>query len=490
MERYIPIARRYRPRTFSEIVGQDQIVRILQNQLATGRVPHAFLFSGTRGVGKTSTARILAKALNCEKGVTPEPCNQCAACKAIDQGNFMGLMEIDGASNRGIDEVRNLQEVISQRALEGRFRVVIIDEVHMLTQEAFNALLKTLEEPPPHVVFVLATTDYQRLPITIISRTVHFHFREIPEELIKEKILDIAQKEGFEIDEDAAQIIAQGAEGSLRDAQTALEKVIAFSQGKITREEAERALGLVPRSIMEDLTRAISSGKRAEIFSIVKEIIIQGYNLRRFVRDYMAFLRGVLLEKARGNSRVFPELSREDLLRYLQILIDGEYRLRNASNPRTYLELMFLKMSFLRHIVDFEELVDRMVKGEVAHPTGPVKGARQAPPRRERTLKDLEAALSRRSEVLATAFREADSAELREDTLSLIYSREFYYKRLLRKQEVVEEVASRVFGRKIKVEAVFKEEESGNAPRKEGESEDSKVLLLKRVFKAREIKEE
>ncbi len=485
MERYIPIARRYRPRTFSEIVGQDHIVRILQNQLATGRVPQAFLFSGTRGVGKTSTARILAKALNCEKGITPEPCNRCRACKAIDEGNFMGLLEIDGASNRGIDEVRNLQEVISQRALEGRFRVVIIDEVHMLTQEAFNALLKTLEEPPPHVVFVLATTDYQRLPITIISRTVHFHFREIPEEIIKDKIVEISRKEGFEIEEEAAQAIAQVAEGSLRDAQTSLEKVIAFSQGKITREAAERALGLVPRSIMEELTGAISRGKRAEIFSIVKEIIIQGYNLRRFVRDYMAFLRGILLGKTRGKSNPFPQISKEDLIRYLQVLLDGEYRLRNASDPRTYLELLFLKMSFLKHIVDLEELLDRVVKGEVASPPLPQKEESPAEREQER-IADLELALSKKSEVLAVAFREADSVKLSGDTLSLVYSRDFYYKKLLGKKQVLEEVASGVFGRQIKVEAVLKGKEP-EVPQEKGE--DPKVLLLKRIFKAREIKE-
>ncbi len=398
----------------------------------------------------------------------------------------MGLLEIDGASNRGIDEVRNLQEVISQKALEGRFRVVIIDEVHMLTQEAFNALLKTLEEPPPHVVFVLATTDYQRLPITIISRTVHFHFREIPEEIIKEKVIEIARKEGFEIEEEAAQAIAQGAEGSLRDAQTALEKVIAFSEGKITREVAEKALGLVPRSIMKKLTEAISKGKRAEIFSIVKEIIIQGYNLRRFVRDYMAFLRRILLEKSQGKRDLFPHISREDLLRYLQLLLEGEYRLRNASNPRTYLELLFLKMSFLKHIVDFEELLDRVIKGEVAPPPSPKK--EESPVEKEQDrIADLELALSKRSEVLAVAFREADSVKLSGDTLSLVYSRDFYYKKLLSKKEVLEEVASRVFGRQIKVEAVLK----GKEPKvSEQEGEDPKVLLLKRIFKAREIKEE
>ncbi len=492
MERYIPIARRYRPKTFSQVVGQDHIVRVLQNQLSTGRIPHAFLFSGTRGVGKTTTARLLAKALNCEKGITPEPCNQCRACKAIDQGNFMGLLEIDGASNRGIDEVRNLQEIISQRALEGRFRVVIIDEVHMLTQEAFNALLKTLEEPPEHVVFVLATTDYQKLPVTIISRTVHFHFREIPHEIIKENIVEISEKEGFEIEEEAAELIAQSAEGSLRDAQTALEKVIAFSQGKITRKDVEQALGLVPQDLMFTITRAVAEGNRKEILSAVRNIVLQGYSLRRFVRDYMGFLRRILMGKITGQDEL-PGVSREDLLRYLNILLEGEYRMRNAPDPRVYLELMLLKMSFLRHVVDLEELVDSLLKGRVPDISLPTTPS-QEPEEKSRVAEEItniEMALSRKSSILSTSFKEADRVVLKGDVLSLFYSgdKSFYYRKMNEKKEILQSVATDVLGRSIEVEVhLAGKENAEKAGEKEGD--DPKVLLLRRIFKAREIKEE
>ncbi len=495
MERYIPIARRYRPKTFSQVVGQDHIIRVLQNQLSTGRVPHAFLFSGTRGVGKTTTARLLAKALNCEKGITPQPCNQCRACKAIDQGNFMGLLEIDGASNRGIDEVRNLQEIISQRALEGRFRVVIIDEVHMLTQEAFNALLKTLEEPPEHVVFVLATTDYQKLPVTIISRTVHFHFREIPQEIIKENIMEISEKEGFEIEEGAAELIAQSAEGSLRDAQTALEKVIAFSQGRITRKDVEQALGLVPQELMGKITRAVAEGDRKEILSAVRNIVLQGYSLRRFVRDYMGFLRRVLMGKIAGKDE-FPGLSKEDLLRYLNILLEGEYRLRNAPDPRVYLELMLLRMSFLRHVVDLEELIDSLLKGkvpEMGQIDVPSSASRESDKKSQvaEEITNIEMALSRKSAILSTSFKEADRVVLKGDILSLFYSgdKSFYYRKMNEKKEILRSVAGEVLGRSIEVEIHLAGEESAEKTEEE-EGEDPKVLLLRRIFKAKEIKEE
>ncbi|GEM_PF-2169445 len=516
--RYIPIARRYRPRRFSEIVGQESIVKTIQNQLKTGRVPHAFLFSGTRGVGKTTTARILAKALNCEKGITPEPCNECSSCRAIDEGNFLALMEIDGASNRGIDEVRSLQEAITQKPLEGRMKVVIIDEVHMLTQEAFNALLKTIEEPPEHVVFVLATTDYQRIPATILSRTVHFHFREIPEEIIREQIVKITENEGLEIEPEAARLIAEAAEGSMRDAETALEKVIAYSEEKIRREDVEQALGLVPRALMEQLTAALESKNRKKIFEIVEEIFLQGYNVRRFLKDYLSFLRSILYEKTRGRKDRFPGLSREDIIRFSNMLLEGEYRVKNATNPRVYLELLLIKMSFLTNVVDLENLIDGLLKGSELPVVSPPAPSSVSPEKEENFEKDMPEAevepakpvenhssevtelikeLDRKSSVLSTAVEEASSIKVEDKKLILIYQGDEgeYFKEVVEKNiEDIKKVADRIFSADIEVTPILKSRERAGE-KEEGEDlndegENPKIMMFRKIFKASEIKEE
>jgi len=511
--RYIPIARRYRPKTFSEIVGQEGIVKTLQNQLKTGRIPHAFLFSGTRGVGKTTTARILAKALNCEKGITPEPCNQCNYCRAIDEGNSLFLMEIDGASNRGIDEVRSLQEAIVQRPLEGRFKVVIIDEVHMLTQEAFNALLKTIEEPPEHVVFVFATTDYQRVPATILSRTVHFHFREIPAEIIKEQIKKIVEKEGLEIEEKAAILISEAAEGSMRDAETSLEKVIAYSEGKITIKDVEKALGLVPSALMEELTRAIEKRDREKIFKIVEEIFIQGYNVRRFLKDYVGFLRSVLYEKIKGNRNRFPGLSREDLIRFSNLILEGEYRIKNATNPRVYLELMLLKISFLQNVVDLEDVIDRMIKGNIpeikmSEKSGTGKTVEekktdvsfekeevQQPTSENHSAEWTEVVklAERRSNILSTALEEAHSVKIDKNTIIIKYKGtegEYYKEKVESLMNVLKEVTKEIFSREMDIKTVYIEEKKGIKEPENEREENPKILMFRRIFKAKEIKEE
>lgn len=514
--RYIPIARRYRPGTFSEIVGQESIVKTLQNQLKTGRVPHAFLFSGTRGVGKTTTARILAKALNCEKGITPEPCNECSACRAIDEGTSLALMEIDGASNRGIDEVRSLQEAIAQKPLEGRMKVVIIDEVHMLTQEAFNALLKTIEEPPEHVVFVLATTDYQRIPATILSRTVHFHFREIPEEIIRNQIIKISKKEGLEIEPEAAQLISEAAEGSMRDAETALEKVIAYSDEKIKVEDVEKALGLVPRALMEQLTVALEKKDRKRIFDIVEEIFLQGYNVRRFLKDYLGFLRNLLNERAKGKTTRFRSLSREDILRYSNLLLEGEYRVKNATNPRVYLELLLIKMSFLSNVVDLEKIIEGLIKGEniplVSSTPSTVVATEEEKAREDHERKVKEKAqnkknhgsevaefikeLDKKSSVLSTAVEEASSIKVEGNKIFLRYRGDEgeYYKEVIEKHmDEIRVIAERVFSSssmeiipilkgKEKEEVIEKNEDNGG--------ENPKIMLFRKIFKATEIKEE
>ncbi len=487
--RYIPIARRYRPKTFDEVVGQEVIVKTLKAQIASGKFHHAYLFSGTRGVGKTTTARLIAKALNCEKGITPEPCNACPQCIAIDEGNSLSLIEIDGASNRGIDEVRSLQERIRQKPLQGRFKVVIIDEVHMLTTEAFNALLKTIEEPPEHAVFVLATTEYHKVPLTIISRTQHFHFREIPEEIIAEQLLKIAEKEGFELEKEAAMAIARAAEGSMRDAETLLEKVVAFSQGRIDRETAERVVGIVAESVMDELTEAIASKERSRIFDIVSSIFLQGYDLRKFLRDYIVYLRNRLLDRIRGKQHPAVQgLSPEDLLRFMQVLLDGEFRIRNTTNPRVYLEFLLLKLSYLSNIVDFEKLVERVARGEVL--TSPAEKPSEPEPPSRLIPKFLEA-VDRHSKLLAGALNRAIKLKVEDGRLLVSFrsEEEFLLEKVQEARQQLEQIAARVFGRPISLEL----EKLGSEEKKEEEDEvlkNPKVELFQKIFKARFIRKE
>ena len=231
---YLVIARKYRPQTFDEIIGQEHISTTLKNAISQGRIAHAYLFSGPRGVGKTTTARILSKALKCEKGPTPNPCNECINCKEIIEGNSVDVIEIDGASNRRIDEIRDIRENVKFAPATGRYKIYIIDEVHMLTHEAFNALLKTLEEPPRHIIFMMATTEPHKIPVTILSRTQRFNFKLVPFQKIKESLEFICKKEGIEIEESALSLIVRTAGGSLRDAQSLLDQAISYAGGNIT----------------------------------------------------------------------------------------------------------------------------------------------------------------------------------------------------------------------------------------------------------------
>ncbi len=271
--------RKYRPKKFSEIVGQDHVKRILMRALEEGRVSHAYIFAGPRGTGKTTTARILAKALNCERRKGPEPCGECHACRAIDEGTFMDVVELDAASNRGIDEIRRIREAASYRPIEGKYKVYIIDEVHMLTREAFNALLKTLEEPPQHVVFVLATTDLEKVPQTIVSRCQVLEFRNLPDDPIVERLKEISRNEGIDITERALKFIAKRSLGSMRDALTILERVWKYAGKEIDVEDVENALGLVRSEIVDEFIDSIVRGDLKRIEKIVDDVYYSGKEL-------------------------------------------------------------------------------------------------------------------------------------------------------------------------------------------------------------------
>lgn len=369
---YLIYARKYRPQTFEEMIGQKPIVRTLQNAIKNNRVAQAYIFSGMRGVGKTTAARILAKALNCQQGPTPTPCNKCEFCKEINEDHSIDVLEIDGASNRGIDEVRSLREGVKYKPIRSRYKVIIIDEVHMLTREAFNALLKTLEEPPPHTVFIFATTEFHKVPATIISRCQHFEFKKISQKEIIKHLIDITQKEKIEVSSYGLNLIAEAADGSLRDAQSLLDKAVAFSGEIIRDEDLKEVLGTISREILFSFSKAVLEEKPEEIFNLVEKVVEYGYDLRFFYKELIQHFRNMLLVKSvKSPQDLLPlneeeiddlnkeaeKASREELLRYLVVLQGGEQELKFSSHPRIYLEAFLIKLCHFKKIVDMKDII-------------------------------------------------------------------------------------------------------------------------------------
>ena len=318
---YQVLARKWRPQTFEEVMGQEPITRTLQNALTAGRVAHAFLFSGPRGVGKTSVARILAKALNCVAGPTPHPDNTCQLCQEITNGSSLDVLEIDGASNRGIDEVRDLREKIKYLPTQGKYKVYIIDEVHMLTKEAFNALLKTLEEPPAHAVFILATTEPHKVPVTILSRCQRYDFRRIPTGVIQAHLAKLAEQEGWHIDPEGLALVARAAEGGLRDAQGFLDQVVTFGGDGVSVPEIARILGVTDRGALLGALTAIIDRHGPDLLSLIEALYNQGQDLGRFYQDLILYARHLLV------AGLHPEA------RHLAAVADTEWDALTAPGP-------------------------------------------------------------------------------------------------------------------------------------------------------------
>ena len=301
---YVVIARRWRPQTFDDVVGQPHITTTLKSAIKSDRLAHAHLFVGPRGIGKTSTARILAKALNCEKGPAPEPCNKCTNCTEITAGNNIDVIEIDAASNRGVDDARELRDHVRFAPVKSKFKIYIIDEVHMLTGEAFNTLLKTLEEPPAHTKFVLATTEVHKVPTTIISRCQRFDFRKISEPDILARLKQICLEERVEFEEEALFAVAKSAEGSLRDAESILDQLISFCDAKITYKDVDAVLGLVDWRVFHELCSALRDGNIARELEIVEEIVAAGKDLGQFARDLVYYFRHLLVCEVTGSDKL------------------------------------------------------------------------------------------------------------------------------------------------------------------------------------------
>src|SRR5688572_16137577 len=296
---YVVLARKWRPMRFEDLVGQEHVARTLENAIKSGRIAHAFLFTGVRGVGKTTSARILAKALNCMGGDGPTitPCLRCPACLEIAQGSDMDVREIDGASYNGVDEVRKLQDSLPYRPARDRYKIFIVDEVHMLSQNAWNAFLKTLEEPPAHVKFIFATTEVHKVPITILSRVQRFDFKLITTQTIAARLREVLQAENIEADEAAISVVAREAAGSMRDAMSVLDQVIAWGGDKLVGSEVARVLGVASHSVLYELSSALLAGDAERCLSIVADLANQGYDIAHVARDLLALLRNLVVAK-------------------------------------------------------------------------------------------------------------------------------------------------------------------------------------------------
>lgn len=372
---YLVLARKWRPQVFEEVVGQRTITQTLQNAIAQKRVAHAFLFAGARGVGKTSTARILAKALNCEKGPNINPCNQCIHCKEITEGNSIDVIEIDGASNRGIEEIRELRENVRYTPAKSRYKIYIIDEVHMLTREAFNALLKTLEEPPPHIIFIFATTEPHKIPATILSRCQRYDFKRIPLKEILDTLKRIAEKEEIHISPRSLMLLAREAEGSMRDAQSLLDQVISYGGKEIRDEDVVEILGVIDRKILYETIEAIADQDAQRCIEVVHHLYHYGYDIQYFCRELLQYLRNLILIKVSRQPEELLDFDGEELeslkkqaekfqfehLDHLfHLLLKGEQEIIQSTFPRIMLEMTLIRMATLRSLLPIDEIIEKL----------------------------------------------------------------------------------------------------------------------------------
>jgi DNA polymerase-3 subunit gamma/tau len=371
---YQVLARKYRPQKFSEVIGQEHVTQTLKNAIEQGRTAHGYIFSGHRGIGKTTVARILAMALNCRSTdhPVPEPCGVCDSCTEIRAGNSVDVIEIDAATNRGIDEIRELREAARYRPARDRFKIYILDEAHQITDAAFNALLKTLEEPPAHVVFMLATTQPEDIPQTIRSRCQHFSFRAVRFEQILQQLKDLAAKENVRADEDALALLAEAGDGSMRDALSIMDQAIASSDGRLTPDAVRQLVGSVTSSVLEDVMQAVSRGSSEEVLRLLDRLVSEGHSPTHFARQMVRFVRNTIVAKVAGPdssllqissderarvARVAELFSEEDLARHLQIMLRTHSELGYKHEQRFHLELGLLKMAHAQRLLPLEQLL-------------------------------------------------------------------------------------------------------------------------------------
>jgi DNA polymerase III subunit gamma/tau len=383
--KYQVIARKFRPQLFGEVVGQKPIVRTLQNAIHTDRVGHAYLFSGPRGVGKTTTARILAKGLNCIKGPSAEPCGECPSCVEIAAAQSIDVLEIDGASNNGVDDIRELRDSARYAPSRDRYKIFIIDEVHMLSTPAFNALLKVLEEPPPHVVFIMATTERYKLPATILSRCQTFTFRTISAPEIQAHLRQISDREGAKIDDRGLSYIVKAAEGSMRDAQSLLDQIISFGGQDIAQDDVRDVLGFIPNEILDRSSAALADQDSRELLECISIVVEQGLSIQQYVRECIGRMRDLLMMKLGLDDKVLAgaedkksltrdsaRFSEQELIRNFDMLLRLENELKWTSQPRFHLEAGMVKLAIAGKIRDIEDVI-RDFRQDGSRATTPAK---------------------------------------------------------------------------------------------------------------------
>ncbi len=393
---YLVLARKWRPQTFEEVVGQEHVTRTLRNAIQSGRIAHAFLFTGPRGVGKTTIARLLAKAFNCENGPTPDPCNSCSNCKEITIGSSLDVLEIDGASHTGVDNVRDITEGVQYRPAKSRFRVVIIDEVHMLSNAAFNALLKTLEEPPEHVKFIFATTEVHKILQTILSRCQRYDFKRIPlRELIKQ-LTTLAEHEGFACDEVGLALVAREADGSLRDAESLLEQVVTWSDGNVNEQTVRDALGVADRQALFRVADAVLDNEAAQVLRVAGDLYQYGYDPRRLCRDLLEHFHQLVIAKVSPDPALLADLpdheitavqqqagkrSLEDLQRFFTLLLRAEEEMSHTAYSQLVIEMTLVKLASQPPVMPIDEALAQLATLQQQLASGGQVAATPAPGR-------------------------------------------------------------------------------------------------------------
>ena len=390
---YTALYRKFRPVEFEDVKGQEHIITTLKNQIEANRIGHAYLFCGTRGTGKTTVAKIFAKAVNCEHPVNGSPCGECAMCRSIAAGTSMNVIEIDAASNNGVDNIREIREEVAYRPTEGKYKVYIIDEVHMLSIGAFNALLKTLEEPPEYVIFILATTEVHKIPITILSRCQHYDFKRISIETITDRMRDLMQEEQVEVEEKALRYVAKAADGSMRDALSLLDQCIAFYLGqKLTYDNVLEVLGAVDTDVFSRLLRSVIRRDVPKVLDIVDDLVMQGRELTQLATDFTWYLRNLLLVKTSDNIEDVLDVSTENmqqlqeeagmvesdmLLRYIRIFSELSGQLKYAAQKRVLLEVALIKLCTPAMETSSDSILDRIRVLEEKLEQGAISGVQE-----------------------------------------------------------------------------------------------------------------
>lgn len=506
---YLVLARKWRPQRFEDVIGQDHVVRTLKNSIDSGRLAHAYLFTGVRGVGKTSVARILAKALNCESGPAPAPCNECSHCKEITAGNAVDVLEIDGASNTGVDDVRELRENVRSLPQSSRYKVYIIDEVHMLSVAAFNALLKTLEEPPAHVVFIFATTEAHKIPTTILSRCQRFDFRRITRAEILEGLEEICRREEYSIDSADLALIAREAEGSMRDGQSLLDQVVSFAGSEVPKGEVARALGIVDRTWINLIVASAVGGDAKAALEVVDSAFDKGYNMRELLRELISYVRNMAVAAQSGDARELIDLpdeeieaikslaentSSEKIQSVFDILSRAGENMARVQDTRIVLEMALIKATQAEPALPVDEAIRKLQEIESrlgqGSPSGPEpsgsggKGGKgetpglfaSAPepaPKDEKKANGfswpgmLEAVREQGSPFMEHLLEVAGFEGFREGVLKLSVSTDrAEYSQIKEKRKDIEDMAARLHGEKVKVEIIAgKNSDSGEPPR-------------------------